>query len=1123
MIVTFIDQSEKNALKKTRRVLDAFANRIGDNTWQTIITQEGLDTVKRMLRQSATRSTAVSCHWIRSRSRSQFLWVVGNKRKFNSEGVVAVNWTEKDLNYSEQFNHATPMIKLLAQLAGLFHDIGKSNDLFQKKLDPSFKGKKFEPYRHDWISVRLFQAVVGQQTDEQWLTQLVNINNEQDQKVLDALVPLQDGVVTCPQKVFKSLPPLAKLVAWLIVSHHRIPQYPKAGNNKPQLENIDDWLDNSFEACWNSPQSLMDDWKSTIYQSNWSFSLGTPFQSTKWQDEISTVAENILKDPQILHIEDWFKQLYIMHLSRLSLMLADHYYSSQKDVTKQWQDRNYHAYANTDKDEQGNKYKKQKLDEHNIAVGQYAREIADGLLDLKKELPHLTKKKSLSKATPSEYKKEFGWQDKAYDLTKGINQDSEKYGFFGINMASTGKGKTRANARIMYGLSNEKDCRFSIALGLRTLTLQTGSALAKDLDLDKTELATLIGSQTVTDLHQQEKSAIQKISMAESLGSESAGSLLKDELDVISGISKYHEECAEWLKHDPKVLKLIQSPVLVSTIDYLIPATDGLRGGRQIAPMLRLLTSDLILDEPDDFGIKDLPALCRLVNWAGMLGSRVLLSTATLSPVQAEALFCAYQAGRLEYTKINGELGETGKVCCAWFDEFKKPISNLVDTLTKFKEDHSQFVNDRIDKLKKRSEKAPLNHSAIVPLMANETDSLQPLNTLSKEIHNSIQKLHLNNAITLNDKKISIGLVRMANINPLVAVAKELLDTPAPENTCINYCIYHSQYPLLQRSTIERNLDLALTRKDFESWKIDSGIAKRVQSHQEKHHIFVVLASPVAEVGRDHDYDWAVVEPSSMRSIIQLAGRVQRHRRISPTYENIHILNKNYKSLKGEDVCFSKPGFESDKRQFFSHDLKDLIEEKEFKLINAIPRIETPTYSPSSFSDFPENPKFKRFNELEHYEQKMHLFGSDTAPSEVLKHDNHASLWWKYSTSWCGEIQRLQPFRQSQPNNEYCRFYNDCTNSFIWGKKDTDKRPACYQNTDDIQKKEQQLSIHQSNQIWFEFDLKQEIELLSEKLSVEVTKEMYQKYTHLSLRRLNTDKGERWQYHRHLGIFKELT
>lgn len=97
MMVIFVSQCEKNALKKTRRVLDAFANRIGDNTWQTLITEEGLLTVKKMLRKTASRSTAVSCHWIRSRSRSQFLWVVGNKNKFNVEGVVPVNTTEKEV------------------------------------------------------------------------------------------------------------------------------------------------------------------------------------------------------------------------------------------------------------------------------------------------------------------------------------------------------------------------------------------------------------------------------------------------------------------------------------------------------------------------------------------------------------------------------------------------------------------------------------------------------------------------------------------------------------------------------------------------------------------------------------------------------------------------------------------------------------------------------------------------------------------------------------------------------------------------------------------------------------------------------------------------------------------
>ncbi len=92
-MITFVSQCKKNSLKKTRRVLDAFANRIGDNTWQTVISNDGLNAVKKMLRQTASKNTAVSCHWIRSRRRSQLLWVVGNKDKFDGQGVVPVNTT----------------------------------------------------------------------------------------------------------------------------------------------------------------------------------------------------------------------------------------------------------------------------------------------------------------------------------------------------------------------------------------------------------------------------------------------------------------------------------------------------------------------------------------------------------------------------------------------------------------------------------------------------------------------------------------------------------------------------------------------------------------------------------------------------------------------------------------------------------------------------------------------------------------------------------------------------------------------------------------------------------------------------------------------------------------------
>jgi len=1103
MMVTFISQCEKNALKKTRRVLDAFANRIGDNTWQTLITEDGLQTVKKMLRQSASKSTAVSCFWIRSRSRSQFLWVVGNKSKFNAEGIVPVNSTSKELMKDSSFFNNIDQIALFSGIAGLFHDVGKANTLFQKKLDPKLSGKFYEPYRHEWVSLRIFQAFVANKTDNEWLQALADIDNSAEELMLKKLASLSDGLAKDLINPFKSLPPTAKLVAWLIVSHHKLPQYPKEGDNPPSFENMDKWLNESFEACWNSPQCITDDWQKSDIEANWQFPHGTPFKSAHWQTQISILAKRALRCEGMFQ-QSWFDQHVTAHIARLSLMLSDHYYSSQAETTPQWQDRNYRAYANTDKNEQGQTYLKQKLDEHNIAVGINAYEFSKSLPYLKSDLPTLKINKALTAKVPSNYQLDYGWQEKAYNLAKTLKEDTKKYGFFGVCQSSTGKGKTLGNARIMYGLSDEGQCRFSVALGLRTLTLQTGDALKKDLKLDIDELALLIGSQAVKDLHQQSKKP--EHSIQQNSGSESAESLLKDEITLVESLPIFTGKCAKWFEHDPKILKLIQAPVLISTIDYLMPANEGIRGGRQIAPMLRLLTADLVLDEPDDFGLPDLPALCRLVNWAGMLGSRVLLSTATISPALASALFTAYQEGRKHYTQVNGELGETTKICCAWFDEFKKPKSSLISNVSAYESIHNEFVEKRIKNLGKNS--LALRKAKIISVERNDNET--PIESMVSVIHTSINKLHQQHATDVVNKKVSIGLVRIANIDPLVQISKVLLAKKAPENTVIHYCVYHSQFPLLQRSNIESQLDTALSRHSEEKWLAESGIPDVVKKHPEQNHIFVILATAVAEVGRDHDYDWAIVEPSSMRSIIQLAGRIQRHRKQVPATENMHILSKNFKGLKGKKLKFEKPGFETKKLQYASADLNDLVISHEFNEINAVPRIKTP----SSLSLTTESmPRFTSFNELEHFAQTMRLVGTK-------KHKDHAAQWWLNEATWCGELQRLQPFRKSTANDDYSLIFAR-TGKAIWQKKIAKTSPIEYENTTDIAEIPEQVYIASGNCFWGDFNLKAEVDKLVETLN-ENQVLVLKKFTHLSLRRLDENSAKQWQCHPLLGLYNIL-
>lgn len=1105
-MVTFVSQCEKKALNRTRRVLDAFADRIGDNTWQTVITQEGLLAVKKLLRKTATKNTAVSCHWIRSRSRTELVWVVGNKDKFNAQGIVPVNMTSMDQQVHEDFSLNKEVIALLAQISGLFHDVGKAMRLFQEKLNHSLqgiKGKSYEPYRHEWVSLRIFQAFVNDQTDEEWLTSLKNINDSFEEKMLLSLVGLRDGIDKNIENPLENLPPVAKLVAWLIVSHHKLPQYPKGGDNPPSLLEIDRWINDKFEACWNSPQCLQNDWQQEVIQQNWDFPEGTPFKSAHWQTKASLVAEKALCCVRLFN-EDWFNQRFTSHLARLSLMLADHYYSSEKETSKIWRDRNYHAYANTDVDENGNKYLKQKLDEHNIAVSENARQIAYVLPRLKRNLPALRSNKALGKKVPEKYQSDFGWQDSAYQLAQSLRENTKEYGFFGICQASTGKGKTRGNARIMYGLSDEEECRFNVALGLRTLTLQTADSLKRDLKIADDELSLLVGSQAMRDLHQQNREP--ETSDKQELGSESAESLLKDEMTLVQNLPDYYGEGAEWFKHDPKILKLIQSPVLVSTIDYLMPANEGIRGGRQIAPMLRLLTSDLVLDEPDDFGLADLPALCRLVNWAGLLGSRVLLSTATISPSLASALFASYQAGRLHYTQVNGQHGEQRQICCAWFDEFKKPKSEMITDISSYESSHNEFVTKRIDRLEKANR--PLRKAKLISI-DRDLDKT-PIQCLATVVVASMHELHSQHYVNIADKKVSIGLVRMANIDPLIATAKYLLQASVSEDTVVHYCIYHSQFPLLQRSKIEKQLDGALSRKDEKDWLKKSGIPEIVGKHPEHNHIFVVLATAVAEVGRDHDYDWAIVEPSSMRSIIQLAGRVQRHRRQVPSCENIHILSKNLKGLKGQSPCFEKPGFESAKLRYASVDLINITRKGQFGEIDSVPRIK----APEAYSFTEETPpRFTQFEELEHLAQSLRLIGGNNQ-------QDCAAQWWNHEVTWCGELQRLQPFRRSTDDDDFNQSITR-KDKIIWQKKIPKTSPPQYQNATEISRQEETLNLAIGNLFWGDFDLREEISELGKRLNLNEST-VLKRFTHLSLRKLDEHSDQQWQCHPKLGVYNNL-
>ncbi|WP_298623871.1 type I-F CRISPR-associated helicase Cas3f [uncultured Legionella sp.] len=976
MMVIFVSQCEKKALNKTRRVLDSFANRIGDNTWQTIITNEGLNAVKKLLRKTASKNTAVSCHWLRSRSRSDLIWIVGNRSKFNAQGIVPVHYTRKSIVNTHWENdwHYLPLIKCLAALASLFHDFGKASKYFQEKLQPESKNKLGDPLRHEWVSVLLFHAFVKKGSDDeredtddaQWLERLSN-------GVLDEMALAQN----LPKKPLRNLPPLAGLLAWLIVSHHKLPIDFTDDCREEPAGNLNEILKYIVQA-WGYENRRDEYFYKTKLQQCLTFPAGLPSQSQRWLTQVKKWASKMRDCFPLLNqaMEDGSWRL-ILHHARLSLMLGDHNYSSQ-DASKIWRS-DMSLIANTYSQTHNGHRKgepKQKLDEHLVGVAHSALDIAHLLPAFENELPYIHDIISLKKKSPLAFK----WQDKAVDKIKEWKQSipaayqGKLHGFFAVNMASTGCGKTYANAKVMRALSPDAESlRFILALGLRTLTLQTGDEYRERIGLDSSELAVMIGSRAVMELHQQNKFEQQEQEGINQLaGSESLESLLDD--DVIDYDCALPETRLNTVLVDERNRKFLYSPVLACTIDHLMPATECVRGGRYILPSLRLMSSDLVIDEIDDFNDADLIAIGRLIHLAGMLGRKVMISSATIPPDLAQGYLNAYREGWLLFAKTREV---SFNIACAWIDEFGTQVETLseLDTqqaLIDYECHHESFVDKRVKKLKAEpiKRKAEIISCQHIKELKAEAKTNEGKLTIEHAYFNLIQKTiiekHLQHAETepITNKMVSFGLVRMANINPCVALTEYLAIVDWPDSVDFRVMAYHSQQVLLLRSEQEKHIDAVLKRneKSGETPKAfqNEDIRRHLLKSKSQHLIFIVVATPVEEVGRDHDFDWAVVEPSSFRSIIQLAGRVLRHRNKIPQVPNVALMQYNLKGLISADdlPVYCKPGYEQKDCLLSTRDINQLIEHTLLTNgINALPRIQRNKQL---------NPQ-ESFADLEHY------------------------------------------------------------------------------------------------------------------------------------------------------------
>jgi len=1074
MNVLLVCECTKRALAETRRILDQFAERRGERTWQTPITQAGLDTLRRLLRKTARKNTAVACHWIRGLDHSELLWIVGDASRFNAEGAAPTNTTTRDLLRREDENdwHSGEDIALLAQMAALLHDLGKASIAFQERLE----GKRTERnlYRHEWVSLRLFQAFVGEDDDEGWLRRLADADMFDEKSWLAEGQYQRDGLNAADKYPFRNLltkAPLAAAIAWLIVTHHRLPAVPVdnektgtqylLGRRSPRFDRA--WLETPLAQVahdWNEIRAIAP-LKPAQIEPYWQPADSLPVMASSWRAQAARVAKRLLKlCPR--SDRDWFGNPYVMHLARLCLMLADHHYSSlgfdnqNKPVTqrKPFIQSGQSINANTTRNQQGHIVSNQSLLEHLLGVGHVASLIAHALPGFERHLPRIASHRGLRKRSADS---RFAWQDKAFDAAAGLREAAHARGAFIVNMASTGCGKTLANARILYALADpQQGLRATYALGLRTLTLQTAHSYRTNLHLDDDKLAVLVGGSASRELfafyeHQ-----------AEAHGSASAQALIEEDSFVYhEGNIDAHPMLSRAIQ-DSSIRSLVSAPMVVCTVDHIMPATESLRAGRQIAPMLRLMSADLVLDELDDYDLNDLPALTRLVHWAGMLGSRVILSSATLPPALVQGMFMAYRAGRSHHHRNRGCDGGNAvappEIPCLWVDEFGVQAKDCADAAA-FGKFHTQgFIGKRVEKLEAAE---PLRLAELMPL---EIASGLPKESIrarfAQHVLDACLRLHGDHAGTdpVSGKRVSFGIVRMANIDPLFDVAKALFELGAPDDTHIHLCVYHARFPLAQRSAIEHQLDSAFNRRgDGQAVYHLLTIRNALDAYSEHNHLFIVLASPVCEVGRDWDADWAVAEPSSMRALIQLAGRVQRHRRKPPKTANVLVFDTNLRHHEQPgNPAYVKPGFEKETQDnrflLATHSLKMLMADDEYRHLDAIARIH-----PRSASD--RQPR-ERWVDLEQARIEAAMLPVEptpvapisrrrSTPVPTLERDQAPPAWQYPQAALTGVLPQQQPFREDN--------YHDATLAFLPGE-DVETL-AWYRVEDDMNRIGQQLYV----------------------------------------------------------------
>lgn len=603
---------------------------------------------------------------------------------------------------------------------------------------------------------------------------------------------------------------------------------------------------------------------------------------------------------------------------RMSLVLGD-YQASSDDVKEVCADPAGRLIANT-KEIDGKTMLADLLHVHLSKTGHYAPLILTNLFGQKNpgffspvrirnpEKPLALTLPSVIEASP------YAWQSHAQRYMTAY-QNTEK-GFFAVVAAGTGKGKTRGCAALM--TASRLAPRFSTLLSMRSLTFQTAKAyLSETIGFKPGQVAMMVGDEMLRRKLQAEKvNANKRFEGTAHIGTDNTFC----ESDPFALIYDGPQDAAielSCLKADRMLMRLLSAPVSVMTVDHVMNAIN-LERSRQVLQMLHLMSTDLIIDEVDDYSEDDLICIGRLIGLAGHFGRRVIIASATLPKTVVEGFREAYVRGYKAHQSIC-EVEDADSLVITHIEPYvsihgPEAFGDFYDgVMTKFAGAEATVAAEHPRRTVMDTSALMVNLDRkfntglnLVPADEGERPNRDDVNQrYFKALLAAIELAGHQNAMSDPGTGVdySAGFVRLNSVRSAQAFVRWYESTgqqalQAAKGIEHKFVCYHAQTLGLMRVLQEQFFETCLNRTSMNDGGADPLLGSSdvlealagAKARGIKRVIFVVVTSSLMEVGRDYDFDWCVLEPCSTTSSIQSGGRVRRHRKNVYGKPNVFLM-----------------------------------------------------------------------------------------------------------------------------------------------------------------------------------------------------------------------------------------